>query len=276
MRPLLPPMKIAVYSDLHLEFARFTPPADLEADVVVLAGDIHAPGRKVALWAGKQPAFRHKEVIHVAGNHEFYRAEYQDERARMAEEAQRAGVHYLDASGFMYAGVRFLGCTLWTDFRLRISESGQSRSDPERAMAECQRFLMDYQAIVLAEHAPDHQPNYRSLAPPDTLSMHMQERAWLESALVEPHDGPTVVVTHHAPHRGSLSARFQDDWLSGGFVNELPDELFDVPCLWIHGHTHARFDYRVRNCRIVCNPRGYLQAGGGFEAEFDPRFVIEI
>jgi predicted phosphodiesterase len=66
-------MKIAVYSDVHLEFARFTPPSGLKADVVVLAGDIHAPARKIAPWAAKQAAFKGKVVIHVAGNHEFYR-----------------------------------------------------------------------------------------------------------------------------------------------------------------------------------------------------------
>ena len=27
--------------------------------------------------------------------------------------------------------------------------------------------------------------------------------------------------------------------------------------LWIHGHTHDVFDYRVQGARVVCNPRGY-------------------
>ena len=29
------------------------------------------------------------------------------------------------------------------------------------------------------------------------------------------------------------------------------------PDLWIHGHTHTSFDYRVGRCRVLCNPRGY-------------------
>jgi len=194
----------------------------------------------------------------------------------MTEEAQRAGIHYLDESGFMHAGVRFLGCTLWTDFRLGIKEVGQCRSDPARAIAECERSLMDYEAIVVAERQRDRQPTYRALTPADTLAMHVQEGESLQSALAEPPSGPTVVVTHHAPHRGSLSERYEDDWVSSGFVSELPEELFDVPCLWTHGHTHARLDHQVRNCRVVCNPRGYPRADGAFEADFDPRFLIEI
>ena len=42
-------MRIHLLSDLHLEFEPFEPPA-MDADVVVLAGDIHIKGRGVD-WA---------------------------------------------------------------------------------------------------------------------------------------------------------------------------------------------------------------------------------
>ncbi|SEF35494.1 hypothetical protein ABL840_37005 [Variovorax sp. NFACC27] len=111
----------------------------------------------------------------------------------------------------------------------------------------------------------------------DTLRVHQAQRAWLRDRLVEPFAGPTVVVTHHAPHRGSLSQRYADDWASGAFVNELPDTFFDVPVLWIHGHTHQQFDYRVRTCRVVCNPRGYVNWSGRIENKaFNPGLVIDL
>jgi hypothetical protein len=28
--------------------------------------------------------------------------------------------------------------------------------------------------------------------------------------------------------------------------------------LWTHGHTHEDFDYMIGDCRVVCNPRGYI------------------
>ena len=34
------------------------------------------------------------------------------------------------------------------------------------------------------------------------------------------------------------------DLASGALITELPDTFFDVPVLWVHGHTHQRFDYR--------------------------------
>ncbi len=64
-------MKIISCSDLHLEFgSNFMPPADTDADVMILAGDIltckdYSPlSRFLKNW--------HKPVLYVMGNHEYY------------------------------------------------------------------------------------------------------------------------------------------------------------------------------------------------------------
>ena len=69
-----------------------------------------------------------------------------------------------------------------------------------------------------------------------------------------------MVVTHHGPHRGSLAPRFAADWVSTAYLSELPESFFEVPVLWVHGHTHSSHDYQVGRCRVVCNPRGYQTA----------------
>jgi len=105
----------------------------------------------------------------------------------------------------------------------------------------------------------------------------MVQRAWLHNKLPEPFAGPAVVTTHHAPHRGSLTERYAGDWASGAFVNELSDAVFDVPELWIHGHTHQQFDYRVCSCRVVSSPRGYVNWSGKIENKaFDPSLAIDV
>ncbi|CAN7715488.1 metallophosphoesterase [Variovorax sp. LjRoot175] len=63
-------MKLLILSDLHLEFETFEPPQGLEFDVVVLAGDIHSPGRRAVEWA--EARFAAKPVVYVPGNHEYY------------------------------------------------------------------------------------------------------------------------------------------------------------------------------------------------------------
>jgi Icc-related predicted phosphoesterase len=46
------------------------------------------------------------------------------------------------------------------------------------------------------------------------------------------------------------------------------------PPLWIHGHIHKSFDYRIEKTRIVCNPRGY--ASTAENKEFRPDFTLEV
>lgn len=276
-------MRLLVLSDLHAEFETFAVAKDLDYDVAVLAGDILAPGRTAASWLRDPARFGDKPIVQIAGNHEYYAAVLDQERAEMRCQAKEHGIHFLDCDEVVIASLRFLGCTLWTDFRLRIDNPGfagqpvRLLSDRHRSMTACSRFLADYSAIRIDDPEISNSRGSRRLIPMDTLLIHRRHRAWLRGKLAEPFDGPTVVVTHHAPHRQSQAPRFAEDWASGGFVSEMPSEFFEVPVLWVHGHTHNSFDYRVGACRVVCNPRGYLNWHGEFENnDFNPGLVVNL
>ena len=255
-------MKLLVLSDLHLEFSDLAIPADAAFDVAVLAGDIVCPGSLAMAWVRRQPALqRAQAALLVPGNHEYYDRLMRDELALMrsaAEQSDRPAVHLLNCDAAVVGGVRFLGCTLWTDFEERIDAHGGPVSGPAKGIAAARRSMVDYRTIDVVDPAPARgAPAIRKLTPEDTLSLHRMHRAWLAQALAEPFDGPTVVITHHGPHRGSLAPRFAGDWVLTAFITELPPSFFEVPVLWIHGHTHTSFDYRVGRCRVLCNPRGY-------------------
>ena len=167
---------------------------------------------------------------------------------------------------------------------MRRSRSSTQKTAMERATKVAKLQLNDYSSIRWAEttesvdQAVAHvKPRKRRLTPEDTGALHQRARAWLAAKLADPFDGPTVVVTHHAPHRGSLASHYQANWLSGAFVSELPGYFFEVPSLWIHGHIHESFDYQAGNCRVVCNPRGYLRHDRGLEnTQFNPELVVEL
>lgn len=118
-------MNILIYSDLHLEFAPFQPPdAALEqADLVVLAGDIHLGARGIE-WA--IDTFADLPMVYVPGNHEYYPTPGSRpaargqlfEQMRQAAKASGGRVHLLNRGEVQFKGVRILGATLWTDFRL--------------------------------------------------------------------------------------------------------------------------------------------------------------
>jgi hypothetical protein len=70
-----------------------------------------------------------------------------------------------------------------------------------------------------------------------------------------------VVCTHHAPSKSSEHPRYAHDTLMNGAYNsKLDNFIMDRPGikLWTHGHTHEDFDYMIKSCRVVCNPRGYI------------------
>jgi len=253
-------MKLLLLSDLHLELSALQLPPSLDFDVALLAGDIVWPGRRLPEWVSSSPVLRRaRAVVAVSGNHEYFDSPMQPTAAAMQQAAATLTappLHLLDASEVRIDGVRFLGCTLWTDFELRIDTANGPISDRERGMATAARAMADYRTIAWCEGAAAPRP----LTPWDTLRLHRQQRQWLQRRLAEPFDGATVVVTHHGPHRGSLAPRFAADWVSSAYLSELPESFFEVPALWVHGHTHSSHDYRVGRCRVVCNPRGYQTA----------------
>ena len=269
-------MRLHILSDLHLEHSVFDMPA-VDSDVLILAGDILTPGHRALAWAARESVRRGREVIQVAGNHEYYGRTLQAERMAMRETAERLGIHYLDRDCVVIDGTRFLGCTLWTDYEVSIQDAvGQGmHADPARGMAACARSLADHSAIRWQDAGPANPA--RLVAPQDLLGEHQLDRQWLAAQLAIPFDGPTVVMTHHAPHANSIAPKFALNWVTCGFASHLPASFFAVPGLWIHGHTHSRFDYRVLGCRVMCNPRGYRMRSGAYEVDgFDPQLVVEV
>jgi predicted phosphodiesterase len=107
-------MKIQVLSDLHLEFIPFQP-LITDADVVVLAGDIHL-GTEGLQWA--KEIFTDKIVIYVLGNHEYYYHTTPTLIHQLRQLAIHSQVHVLENESIEIEGVKFFGCTLWTDFKL--------------------------------------------------------------------------------------------------------------------------------------------------------------
>lgn len=253
-------MKIRLLSDLHLELSPWEPPK-VQADVTVLAGDIHSHTHALS-WIEQ---YIEGQVIYVPGNHEFYGAELHGIRAELKRRASTR-VHVLDNAAIELDGVRFLGSTLWTDYMLY-----GSGDEMARAMREAKRSLIDHEAIRCAP---------RSLfSPTQAQELHRESVAWLTAQLYTETNKKTVVVTHHLPSLQSVAERFKAHPLSAAFASNL-DHLVQRADIWIHGHTHDNFDYNLGKCRVVCNPRGYVRQHHDTitteNPEFDPERVIEL
>ncbi len=261
------PVKVRVLSDLHLESNQPDAIAHADADLVVLAGDIHNHAEGLR-WAAEtfDPAV---PVIYVPGNHEYYNGEFGALETAMRDAARAIDhVHYLNNDVYVDPQRRFrvLGTTLWADFTL----FGADDASVARAIDAAQRVMLDFKGLIQVTWPHDavlHRATgkaERDFTPADAISLHRQSRAWLEAQLAAPFAGRTIVVTHHAPHVRSLAPRYAQDAASAGFVTALPTLVRPPVDLWIHGHTHTSFDYVADGgTRVVCNPRGYIHRRTG-------------
>lgn len=263
-------MKIRIVSDLHSEFEpfHFEPAGE---DLFIFAGDIGI------CWTGMHLANRTARaldipVLYVSGNHEYYRNDHlelnhhtwEDLPKRLSDEADHTSVvekgrtTYLEKQCVVYQGVRFIGGTLWTD----MAYFGES---PLAEMA-VRQSMADYHCI------------WSKFNHPLTIDMvkerHRETLAFFKQKLAEPFDGPTVVISHHTPSQLSVPAEFKHEMLTAGYSSRLEEFILDTkPTLWVHGHTHTRFDYILGDTRVICNPRGYVP----YESTgYDPNFIVEV
>lgn len=253
-------MKIALLSDLHLSMQPMeAPPTD--ADVVILAGDLGRP--KTAIdWARRYT----QPTLFVAGNHEYYGSDLVTALAELRDHAVGTTVRVLERNEWEHCGVRFLGCTMWSDHRLHAT--GEER---DVGLSQAIELVRDFSRIRVA-------PGFEDLFTPALSRLLFDDSvAWLEQRFAVPHEGPTVVITHFAPSRLSIHPRFAGSALNGCFVSDLEEQILRwKPQLWLHGHTHDTFDYRVGSTRVISNPRGYAPNGVVENRHFDRSLVITL
>ena len=249
-------MRLHILGDLHIEFGDFEVP-DVGAEVMILAGDIHVKQRGLQ-WALSQEFGI--PVLYVLGNHEFYGEKFPGLINNLKRDSEKTNIRILENDSINLGDYRFFGCTLWSDMALF--------GDPLAASIFAARGMNDYRLTR-------HSKMIRRLLPSDTVSWHTGSIKKLREFFDAGDPERSVVVTHHAPSIQSIVDNFRSDPLSPAFASNLDDFILEhQPRLWIHGHTHESFDYRIGRTRVVCNPRGYasIEENRGFK----PDYVVEL
>jgi DNA repair exonuclease SbcCD nuclease subunit len=278
-------MKIALCSDLHLEFEDIDLKNTGGAEVLILSGDImiaedlhNHPEEKVRVAAMIDSLTRRQEtaqrfrdflkrcsdafphVVYVAGNHEFYHGRWKDSLDHLREECGKfPNVYFLERDVKVINEVSFIGATLWTDC---------NKGDPLTLHA-LSDMMNDYRVIR------NDELGFTKLRPAHTMFRHQQTLAYLKAILPDMKERRVVFVGHHGPSSMSTHPRFMHETLmNGGYRSELSEMILDNPqiVLWTHGHMHDPFDYMIGTTRVVCNPRGY--AGHDEQADvFELKFL---
>jgi predicted phosphodiesterase len=265
-------MKIALASDLHLEFGDINLKNEENAEVLILSGDImiaqdlhdhphmdydpYTSGALADLGRRQQTALRFRDflkrcsfqfphVIYVAGNHEFYHGKFVGSLQDLRNECGKyPNVYFMEDDMRTIGDITFIGSTLWTDM---------NKGDPLTLHAVAD-MMNDYRIIRHDGHG------YSKLRPAHTAARHRRSVEYIRTVIEGLFDEKFVVVGHMSPSKMSTHPRYQNDTLmNGAYSSDLSEFILDHPQikLWTHGHTHHKFDYMIGSTRIVCNPRGY-------------------
>lgn len=265
-------MKIALCSDLHLEFQDIILKNDEGADVLILSGDIMIaedlhdhPETSYGMYSNvnlddlgrrqltalrfrdflKRVSFQFPHVVYIAGNHEFYHGRWKNSIQHLRDEcAKFNNIYFLEDDIKVIDDVTFIGSTLWTDM---------NRGDPLTLHAITD-MMNDFRVIR------NDELGYTKLRPAHAMHRHHQSISYLKAILPDLKDRKLVYVGHHAPTPLSTHPNYADAYLmNGGYRSDLSELILDNPQikLWTHGHMHDPFDYMVGETRVVCNPRGY-------------------
>ena len=236
-------MKVAYYSDLHLEMQSWTPP-NTDADVIALVGDIHI-GDKGIDWALRH--FPDKPVIYVPGNHEYYCGiNMQLLNESLLNKAKGINVHVLIDDSVSIEGVNFIGTTLWTDFSLH--------EDSKISMALALGMINDYRLIKVRDYSMVD----RRFTPSDASELHKEAISFIEQQLSS--SKSNVLLCHYGIHSSCSEPKYRGDSLQPAFTSDITSLLLQHEHTLkavVYGHTHHNQDFLIGSIPAYTNQRGY-------------------
>jgi len=286
-------MKIAVCSDIHLEFGPISLDNTEAADVLILGGDICVAkdvmdrdvygifdrfDRNARIHTFFQEcSARFPHVIYIAGNHEHYHGDYANTITTLRDRlGYLVNLHILDKQMVTFGDVTFIGGTLWTDMNNEdpITLNAMSGMMNDFRCVTNSNRVVNYKVYDESGNIPTFKTRTATFSPDDAVVDHKAMLEYIRLMIEGKFDQKFVVVGHHAPSKLSTHPRYADEVImNGGYSTALDEFIMDHPQikLWTHGHTHENFDYMIGSTRIVCNPRGY----DGYEDRAD-RFELKF
>lgn len=263
-------MLIRPLSDIHVEFWRYEqidqilnqviPPLDTDKETIcILAGDIgliKLP--KTWVYPIELLSSRFKKVICVSGNHFFYDSNNFDNFIDIIDMYKLPqNVFFLENNSIEIDDVVFIAANLWTDF---------NKENPFEILA-AKQHMNDFIKI--------RKSNNKILEPQDTIVEFYKSKEYIFETIKKNISKKIVVITHHGCTELSIPHVYNNSNFNYAYTNNLLNEIFLFqPLLWIHGHTHHSFDYKLKNTRIVVNPYGYRKYQEN--KEYIKDLVIEI
>jgi len=264
-------MKIALGSDLHIEFGQLEVTNAHGADVLILSGDIvtatdlkgYSEGdsygnakRFMTFFEQCSTSFKH--ILYVMGNHEHYHGDFATSANILRTVLKEfPNIHFMDKESITIEDVTFIGGTLWTDMN---KEDPHTLYSIKGDMNDFRIIQNSSRKVTFKDNGGKFHEREARFCPEDTVEDHKAMLAFIDESTKDKTD-KFVVIGHHSPCKMSTHPRYKEEvMMNGAYSSDLSEFILDRPQikLWTHGHTHDPYDYMIGSTRIVCNPRGYI------------------
>ena len=276
-------MKVAIASDVHLEFGPLELTNEQNADVLILSGDIMVAAdllndgkgdpygiidtAKHSLYQKffEQCSAEFPHVVYVMGNHEHYHGDFAaTTRTLRAFLKPFDNVHLLDKETFTVGDVTFIGGTLWTDMNKEdplTIHSIRSMMNDFRCVDNGNREatfrvfnpkdkpvgMSDEEWVQLpieARQTVEFKTRKARFSPEDAVEEHRKMLQYIQTIVEGKHDQKFVVVGHHAPSRTSTHPRYSSqELMNGGYSSSLDEYILDHPQIKLWTHGHTHDIY---------------------------------
>lgn len=254
-------LRFQYVSDLHLEIWPKTTPFNQFVGLtkyskntqLILAGDITTFKCERTIPFLKWCSNNFENVFYVSGNHEYYsRSENTIEEGINLKKTicKNVGenVHALDDEVYELNGdTVVIGSTMWSYIPYPIEHIASQK-------------INDYYQIK------DFTVTYQN-------ELHEKSKQFIEESLRKYTDKKKVVITHHAPsENNTISQKYQGSELNPVFAVNV-ENIAECADYWVFGHTHFTTKFKIGNCQVMSNAKGYNQES---DKNFNPNEYFEI
>jgi predicted phosphodiesterase len=247
---------IRIFSDIHWEFDKkgFWNPEPLETDkdtVLILAGDLYYGTRSLDIIETFNERF--KKVIILLGNHDYWGNNVDTLDAFYKNEIKIAkldNVVLLEKDTVEIDGYLFIGATLWTDM-------DEGNRDCVSLAGKC---MMDFSKTVQIGGGMDLDNMFgNQFTANHWLEINEKSFKYIKKVSELNRGKKIVIISHHAPSMLSIHEKYKKYGISNYFFASNYDKFIkdSGAIMWIHGHTHTPFNYKIGDTSIISNPRGY-------------------
>ena len=267
-------MKIRVVSDLHIDVNAGYPFKLKDKNTfTIICGDTSAYFDKTSKWLRQNI----KQGIFIAGNHMSYNEsnhsiEYFHEQYKRHYPLD-AHLSFLENQYKIIDDIVFVGGTLWTDYQLF------GKNSQDMYMWYATKIMNDFRYCktnTTGNVEKERVVVLQKITPEYCIDIFNKTVAFIDNICKQFPDKKIVVITHHAPSIQSVPKDLVNEESTPCFASNLEDFILNHPNikLWCSGHIHTFSDYYIGDCRVVCNPRGYVKykENTGFKEDF----IVEI